>query len=217
MKIALYDFCDTIVSFQTANPFVLFVLNKMERGKLFLKIISLKCVNGFLSKHWRVEKAILLYQLKGIEYIKLKELAGEYYKEMIYSHLHHPVLNNIDKLKKEGYKIYVVSGGYKIYIEYFVKQFGLDGVIANELQEKKGLFTGRLQQKDCMGEAKLERIKSYFSECIFDDVICVSDSISDLPMLRWGNKGIVISKTAHRKWPDEYGFDQIVLSQIPKD
>ena len=37
---------------------------------------------------------------------------------------------------------------------------------------------------------------------------------SDLPLFKWAKKGIVISKKSHRNWCDEYGLEQIVLSEL---
>ena len=83
-----------------------------------------------------------------------------------------------------------------------------------EYKNKK--FTGRLCDIDCMGEEKVIRINAALRDEAIEDSVSISDSRSDLPILKWASRAIVVSKTAHRKWPDEYGFEQMVLSEFIK-
>ena len=46
-------------------------------------------------------------------------------------------------LKKYGYKIAILSGGFTYFGQYLQKKYGIDYVYANELEIEDGKLTGR--------------------------------------------------------------------------
>ena len=47
-------------------------------------------------------------------------------------------------LKKCGYKIAILSGGFTFFGKYLKKRFGVDYLYANELEIKDGKLTGNI-------------------------------------------------------------------------
>ena len=47
-------------------------------------------------------------------------------------------------LKKYGYKIAILSGGFTYFGQYLQKKYGIDYVYANELEIVDGKLTGRI-------------------------------------------------------------------------
>lgn len=213
MKLAILDFCDTIVDFQTANAYVNYTLDYFNIHSIYRKISRSGIAKRFFSKHWVLEKRLLLFMLRGLDKEMLDRAAEGYYIDLIKPHFQIPVINKILELRDQGYTLYLVSGGYTIYIQHFAKEFGFEKVISNDFAYKNESFTGRLCDNDCMGEEKVIRINTALKDATIEDSVSISDSRSDLPILKWASRAIVVSKTAHRKWPDEYGFEQMVLSE----
>lgn len=86
-KIALFDFCETIVSFQSADRYVKFVVENYAtpivrlRHSLYVLQDKLHFVRR-LNKYWHthfVTKELLLKLLRGVRYEVLDLAAQEYY------------------------------------------------------------------------------------------------------------------------------------------
>ena len=95
MKVALFDFCDTIANFQTADAYVYYVLQHRnnskvaKRGivfKLFNKLIIISIL-GILFPHASINKRMVLSLLKGIRKEQLDRLAEAYYNDIIRTNL----------------------------------------------------------------------------------------------------------------------------------
>ena len=223
-KIAVFDFCETLISFQTADAFLNYVYEKTHSPRmrltdkalrLFYRLGLAKLLNrqGFwekrsLNKKWRI------YALRGFDERKLKEWAHRFYQERLRPGIIKPVLTELQAKKKAGYRIGIVSGGFDIYIDYFAADYGVDFVLASQIGFKQGVCTGRLVGPDCMREQKLVAIQELYPSPPVDSC-SYSDSISDLPILLWATHGIVISKNKHQAWCEQYNFSEIIWEQEP--
>lgn len=199
----LFDFCDTLVDFQTANAYVEFVMERkgIRRGKIDLlrrmlnRLSLMKVLNRIFTK-MSVNKAMLLFQLKGLSYREMDELAEIFYRERICPHFVMPVLEELISAVGNGNMVAVVSGGYDIYLKYFADEYGIPVLLATSLQFRNGIFMGRIQGRDCMGKEKVSRVQSYFHEenirAVYGDMTGYSDSPSDLPMLNICRDKVVI-------------------------
>ena len=213
MKIAYFDFCDTIVNFQTADAYVSYTAHQIGLKRWFDEVLEDARFKEFFDDHWRIKKELILMQLKGCNRNTLIEMARNFYSCQIMPQLNKPVVDMVDYYKQNNYEVYIVSSGYSIYIDFFASDHKVDRVIANDfLYDGKGLFTGKIIGEDCSGEEKINRIRDFVSPNVITDSISVSDSISDMPLLRYAKKSIVVSKKTYRKWPMENGFDQMVLA-----
>lgn len=222
-KVAVFDFCETLIKFQTADAFINYVYEKthsrrmlkIEKAKqLFYKLRIPQLLNLLggvwekrsLNKKWR------LYELSGFDKEELEKLARQFYVERIRQNLIEPVIIELQKKKKEGYCLGIVSGGFDIYIKYFATEFGVDFYLASQIGFKRNVCTGHLIDKDCMREQKVIAIKTLFDTAPKNSV-SYSDSLSDLPILLWASRGIVVSKDKHQGWIDNYHFDEIIWQQ----
>lgn len=204
MRIALFDFCDTLVNFQTADPFVTFTLKSAEQDSTGIFYCSEN-----ISEPKSKEK--YLNQLKGLSRTFIYQCAEKYYKTCIKPNLYSRMISILRRYIRLQYKVYLVSGGYEPYLRYFAKDYGIDGVIANEFLFKNQIFTGKIDGTDCMGEEKVCRIENMFFKKNIDYSISYSDSISDLPLLKWTEEGVVVSRKSLRKWASNERLYQIVL------
>ncbi len=216
-KVALFDFCETLVNFQTADAFVDFVRSK-ENNKRMIFLEKIKKIHDgcrianiveyLLMGENSISKRLKLLQLRGFHKDRLLLYAKEYYESMIKKNNISLVVDQLKKLKEE-YRVYLVSGGYDIYLQFFVEDFKLDGMISTKIQFENGICTGRFEGIDCMRNNKVLLLNNYFP-CRPQNVIAFSDSKSDVPLLSWADKGVVVSKGKGQIWVGSYGFDELI-------
>ena len=217
-KVALFDFCETLVNFQTADAFVNYVrevkqLNIMHRKeklqKLLRSIRLIQIVERLTGWRYSINKRIKLWQLKGLQCQELESLAFQYYQVKVKQNLIQELNKKLKMLKDDGYAIYLVSGGYDIYLKFFVEEFKLDGMISSRIKMKNGYCTGEMNGLDCLRNNKVYLLDKFFKEKPKYS-IAFSDSITDIPLLQWANRGYVVSHKKHQLWSNEYNLEEII-------
>lgn len=124
--------------------------------------------------------------LKGLDVSVMREIAENM-----------PFTEGIDRLmyvlKKYGYKIAILSGGFTFFGEYIQKKYGIDYVYANELEiDENGKLTGNYIGEIVDGKRKAELLKliAQVEKVDLQQTIAVGDGANDLPMLSEAGLGI---------------------------
>ena len=123
--------------------------------------------------------------LKGLDESVMKEIAETL-----------PITEGVERLmfvlKRYGYKIAILSGGFTYFGEYLQKKFGIDYVYANELEIVDGKLTGRYLGDVVDGKRKAEllRLIAQVEKVDIAQTIAVGDGANDLPMLSLAGLGI---------------------------
>ena len=123
--------------------------------------------------------------LKGLDESVMKEIAENL-----------PITEGVERLmfvlKRYGYKIAILSGGFTYFGEYLQKKFGIDYVYANELEIIDGKLTGRYLGDVVDGKRKAEllRLIAQVEKVDIAQTIAVGDGPNDLPMLSLAGLGI---------------------------
>lgn len=124
--------------------------------------------------------------LKGLDVSVMREIAENM-----------PFTEGIDRLmyvlKKYGYKIAILSGGFTFFGEYIQKKYGIDYVYANELEiDDYGKLTGNYVGEIVDGKRKAELLKliAQVEKVDLQQTIAVGDGANDLPMLSEAGLGI---------------------------
>jgi HAD superfamily hydrolase (TIGR01490 family) len=225
IKLAFFDFCETLVNFQTADAFVDYV--RISEGRFFMRMLEkartvlvktriIPVFNKFFPRT-AISKRMKLYQLRGISYERLDSLARSFYFDHIETNLIAPVVKELNDLKFRGFEICLVSAGYSIYLKYFAVEHHVNHVLVSEIgfNKKTNRCNGVLSGKDCIGEEKVKRIEKYFNgqSINFSESFAYSDSISDLPLLLIVGKGILISRNNSQTWNSKFNFREIIWHQ----
>ena len=120
--------------------------------------------------------------LKGLDESVMKEIAENL-----------PITEGVERLmfvlKRYGYKIAILSGGFGNYLK---DKFGIDYVYANELEIVNGKLTGRYLGDVVDGKRKAELLKliAQVERVDIAQTIAVGDGANDLPMLSEAGLGI---------------------------
>lgn len=123
--------------------------------------------------------------LKGLEESVMSEIAEKL-----------PFTEGLERLmavlKRHGYKIALLSGGFTYFGKYLQKKFDIDYVYANELEIIDGKLTGNYIGDIVDGHRKAELLKliAQVEKVNIAQTIAVGDGANDLPMLAEAGLGI---------------------------
>lgn len=108
-----------------------------------------------------------------------------------------PITEGTDRLmsvlKKCGYKIAILSGGFTYFGEYLQRRYNIDYMYANELEiDSDGKLTGRCVGEIVDGTRKVELLKliAQVEKINLAQTIAVGDGANDLPMISAAGLGI---------------------------
>jgi phosphoserine phosphatase len=98
-------------------------------------------------------------------------------------------------LKKLGYKIALISGGFMFVAERLKSQLGIDFVYANTLEVQTGLLTGNVVAPivNAQRKADLLDVIAQREHIELDQVIAIGDGANDLLMLEKAGLGIAFN------------------------
>lgn len=123
--------------------------------------------------------------LKGLDESVMKDIAENL-----------PITEGVERLmyvlKKYGYKIAILSGGFTYFGNYLKEKFGIDYVYANRLEIVDGKLTGRYLGDIVDGKRKAELLQllAQVENVDIAQTIAVGDGANDLPMLSAAGLGI---------------------------
>lgn len=217
MNLVIFDFCETLVPFQSADAFISFVLskNKSKRKKNILQhpLLDNKVTNVFFNKFfpkYNFNKRKVLSQIRGYKIEELELLAVEY-AENLSASIIPELMEKFNFHKSCGDEIIIISGGYEIYLKHFSKEFGFDACYATKMGTDNNLYTGKFDGNDCMFAQKVKYAEQYKSKMKEqpEKTVVYTDSESDLELMKWADEGIVVSKTP-QQWAKNYNFNEII-------
>lgn len=124
--------------------------------------------------------------LKGLDVSVMQDIAE-----------HLPITEGVPRLmtvlKRCGYKIAILSGGFTYFGEFLQRKFGIDYVYANELEiGEDGKLTGHYVGDIIDGKRKAELLKliAQVEKVNLAQTIAVGDGANDLPMITEAGLGI---------------------------
>ena len=123
--------------------------------------------------------------LKGLDVSVMQEIAENL-----------PITEGVDRLmrilKKVGFKIAILSGGFTYFGNFLKQKYNIDYVYANELEIENGKLTGNHVGDIVDGKRKAEllRLIAQVEKVDIAQTIAVGDGANDLPMLGVAGLGI---------------------------
>lgn len=123
--------------------------------------------------------------LKGLDVSVMQEIAENL-----------PITEGVDRLmrilKKVGFKIAILSGGFTYFGNYLKQKYNIDYVYANELEVENGKLTGRHIGDIVDGKRKAEllRLIAQVENVDIRQTVAVGDGANDLPMISIAGLGI---------------------------
>ncbi|AEF95895.1 phosphoserine phosphatase SerB [Methanotorris igneus] len=169
-KIILFDFDSTLVDCETIDE-----IAKEAGVEEEVKKITKEAMEGKLNFEQSLRKRVSL--LKGLPVEKVEKAVSNI-------KLMNGAEETIKELKKRGYVIGVVSGGFDIAVNRIKEKLGLDYAYANELIEKDGILTGEVRGPVMSETAKGDILEEIARKEGVDlkDTVVVGDGANDISM-----------------------------------
>lgn len=149
-----------------------------------VKAITERAMRGEIDFKESFRQRVAL--LKGLDVRVMREIAE-----------HLPITEGVDRLmsvlKRYGYKIAILSGGFTYFGEYLQRRYNIDYMYANELEiDGNGKLTGRYVGDIVDGHRKAELLKliAQVEKVDLAQTIAVGDGANDLPMISEAGLGI---------------------------
>lgn len=123
--------------------------------------------------------------LKGVDVSVMQEIAENL-----------PITEGVDRLmrilKKVGFKIAILSGGFTYFGNFLKQKYNIDYVYANELEIENGKLTGNHVGDIVDGKRKAEllRLIAQVENVDIRQTVAVGDGANDLPMISIAGLGI---------------------------
>ena len=98
----------------------------------------------------------------------------------------------IRNLKRFGYKVAIISGGFTFFADHLKRRLGIDYVFANQLDFRQGKLTGEVKGEIVDGRRKAALLRQLAAQegISLEQVIAVGDGANDLPMLSIAGLGV---------------------------
>lgn len=119
-------------------------------------------------------------------------------------------------LKKLGYRLAVISGGFTKVTAHVRNELGLDYDYANQLEEVGGKFTGRTIGAVVNAQRKADLLMTIAQQerITLDQVIAIGDGANDLPMLGTAGLGVAFNAKPAVQEAADFRINQPSLTSV---
>ena len=199
--IAIFDFCDTLVSGQTVSMFLKF-LNKKEKN-LFKKIyIRIKNRFSILKKDNSLRyKNYLLGSFKGEGLEYMNEVAEEFVSDVLLKSENKKIIESLKWHQKNGHDVVIVSNAFDIYLNKYARIYDVKCAVSTKLKfNSQKRFCGMIDGEECSGINKIKFIKEVIDLDGYNmqESFAYSDSVQDKPILSLVGNVFIIRKDKNR-------------------
>lgn len=225
--LAIFDFCETLVDFQSIPPYLeiaslhnphMAKQNKTKKPRGLKKMCHRFARSIYKRTRWEslqkympsTTKPVYFEALKGLEVEVAENLAKDYVKNELLKRANQKIINKLEWHKAQGHTIAIVSGGLEIYIKYFADYFGIprENIIAIELESSGGILTGNMNGIHTMEHRKLYKLVERINLSEFDlqKSYFYSDCPSDIPLLSFVGNPVVAECGKDILWAKILGY-----------
>jgi len=184
-RLVFFDMDSTLVDMEIINEMA-------QRAGVFKEVsrITEKAVRGDIDFEESLTQRVAL--LKGLRVEELEKVRND-------MKLSEGAEDLVDTLKKLGFKLGLVSGGFDYFSDFLREKLGLDFSYANHLEIKDGSLTGKVLGKivDNTYKAKIVNMVSSEEGVLLDQTVAIGDGANDVLML--GQAGLGIAYNAKEK------------------
>jgi len=184
-----FDVDGTLVRTNLVHPTLFYLANQgtpvqttLRIGKALLRAPRMAAAE-LLDR--RLFNEILYSAYAGMSEDRLLLLADEVFDGVLRPSLYPSAKQLVDQSRAAGHDIVYVSGALDFVVARLAAHLGGGEVIANRLEMKDGIATGKLKKPVVAGPEKARLVREHARERGYDleECFAFSDSYSDVPML----------------------------------
>ena len=191
MKLALFDLDNTLLAGDSDFEWAQFLISK---GVLDREVHEAR--NHEFYEHYKAGTldihAFLDFQLKPLSHHSRIQL-DSWHQEFMATRIH-PIITDkarilVQRHQREADKVAIITATNRFVTAPIAREFGVEHLIATEVEEINGQYTGRGAGIPCFKEHKITRLDMWLSDqgLLWEDVTeswFYSDSLNDLPLLQ---------------------------------
>lgn len=193
MRLALFDFDGTLCPGDSIVPFLRFCI----RAGAAPATQWLKAAAGYVGQRLRLipvsrAKAMTLSFIRGKTREETDALARQFFREHIVPRCYAEGLREIERLRREGVLVAVVSASPEVYMRVLPEFLPADALLATPCAiGPDGRYTGEVGP-NCRDEEKVRRVRSAWPDDA-EIVAAYGDSAHDLPMLSMAERAVLVN------------------------
>ena len=184
-RLVFFDMDSTLVDMEIIDEMA-------QRAGVFKEVsrITEKAMRGDIDFEESLTQRVAL--LKGLRVEELEKIRND-------MKLSEGAKDLVDTLKRLGFKLGLVSGGFDYFSDFLKEKLGLDFSYANQLEIKSGILTGKVLGKivDNTYKAKIVNMVSNEEGVLLDQTVAIGDGANDVLML--GQAGLGIAYNAKER------------------
>lgn len=184
-RLVFFDMDSTLIDMEMIDEMA-------KRAGVFKEVsrITEKAMRGDIDFEESLVQRVAL--LKGLKVEELERIRNE-------MKLSEGAEDLVDALKRLGFKLGLVSGGFDYFADYLREKLGLDFSYANRLEIKNGALTGKVSGKivDNTYKARIVNMVSGEQGILLDQTVAIGDGANDVLML--GQAGLGIAYNAKER------------------
>lgn len=221
-SVAFFDLDKTIIATSSAYAYGKEFLNSglitpAEALQMSMSKASFM-FSGHSSEQMDASKDQLSQMVAGWDVKEIKKIASETMHEVVIPTIYAEARDLINRHRGQGRDVVIISASASTLVEPIAAELGVKTVIASQLEEKDGKFTGNITFY-CKGPAKAQAIAALSAEKSYDlsRSFAYSDSVIDLPMLEAVGTPVAVNPDrALRKIALERGWEiQTFKNPVP--
>ncbi|MBS3920845.1 MAG: phosphoserine phosphatase SerB [Deltaproteobacteria bacterium] len=184
-RLVFFDMDSTLIDMEMIDEMA-------KRAGVFKEVsrITEKAMRGDIDFEESLVQRVAL--LKGLKVEELERIRND-------MKLSEGAEDLVDALKRLGFKLGLVSGGFDYFSDYLREKLGLDFSYANRLEIKNGALTGKVSGKivDNTYKARIVNMVSGEQGILLDQTVAIGDGANDVLML--GQAGLGIAYNAKER------------------
>ena len=189
IRAAFYDFDGTLVSSNVVTRYAFFAKNHPSKSEAVVRysklLVQVPYWIGLDMYSRRLFNEVFYRQYRGMPRDWLYQGAERLFAHDIQPKIFPGAAALLERDRREGFRLVLVSGGMDFALGPVVRHFGFDGLISNTLVFQNGAATGEVTPPLLAEQEKVSAMQRYCREYNVNTAQSkgYSDSFSDLPML----------------------------------
>lgn len=186
MSLAIFDLDDTLIDGNSPSLWSQYLAELGWVDRDFLRQ-----EHALAERYSRLEANLAEYfsfclqPLVGRTEAEVTHLAEPFVENVIEPLIHSEGMRCIAAHRSAGDRIVIASATPRFLVTAIAERLGIQEVIATDLAEMHGYYTGQLSGIACAREGKVTRVQQWCEEqaCTLENAHFYSDSYNDLPLL----------------------------------
>lgn len=216
MALALFDLDNTLIAGDSDHGWGEFLVNHQIVDKAYYKRMNDQFYQDYLNGALDMDSylAFALQPLAKLAPVELARLHTQFMDEVIAPMWLPKAELLLQKHREQGDLLMIITSTNRFVVEPICRKLGVTELIATELEQQDGHYTGRVSGVPSYREGKVVRLEAWLAETEHNLVgsCFYSDSINDLPLLQIVDRPVAVDPCdALRQVAEQRGWEIISL------